>query len=90
MSDVEHEQPDWLSYAASEWGYGRIRVRGGSELFFEFVLSEDGSVADSVRLHSARSQQRVCSPATFQQQPALSPASHLRMPAEQHEAISTL
>ncbi|KAK9842562.1 hypothetical protein WJX81_006229 [Elliptochloris bilobata] len=49
LSDVEHEQPDWLAYAEPEWGYGRVTVVGGDLLLFEFVRSIDGEVRDSGR-----------------------------------------
>ena len=60
LSEVEHEQPQWLQYAAREWGYGRITVRDGGELLYEFVQSKDGAVADSVRLYNTRGERRTC------------------------------
>ena len=60
LSDVEHEQPDWLAYAEPEWGYGRVTVSGDDMLLFEYVRSEDGAVRDSVRLRNARACARAC------------------------------
>ena len=83
LSDVEHDQPEWLQYAAKEWGYGRVTVRDGRDLTFEFVLSESGEVADSVRLHNSRSQRRHCDSIFFQQEEAYAPEGHLRMPGHE-------
>ena len=60
---MEHDQPEWLQSAKREWGYGRIQVRDGHELSYEFVQSEDGRVADSVTLYNSRSNQWLCSAA---------------------------
>ena len=60
LSDVKHDQPDWLASAAREWGYGRVSVFNGQEMLFEFVESESGDVADFVRLSNTHSQQRDC------------------------------
>ncbi|KAK9811159.1 hypothetical protein WJX73_007407 [Symbiochloris irregularis] len=60
LSDVEHEQPEWLDSAAREWGYGRVQVVDGQEMLFEFVESETGEVFDSVRLENSRSRSRTC------------------------------
>lgn len=60
LSEVEHDQPSWLAYAAREWGYGRVTVRDSSELLFEFVESQSGDVADSARLFNGHSRGRMC------------------------------
>ena len=37
LSDVNHDQPEWLAATYVGFGYGRITVHDGYELTFEFV-----------------------------------------------------
>lgn len=73
LSDVEHEQPDWLAHAEKEWGYGRFHITDGTSLHYEFVRSEDGSVGDSVHLHNDQIEHRLCGKSALQS--ALAPGS---------------
>jgi hypothetical protein len=60
LSDVKHEQPEWLEYAEREYGFGRVTVEGRRHLRFEYVHSATGRVADSVELKIGRSAMRMC------------------------------
>lgn len=40
LSRVKWSQADWVEYAEKSWGYGRISVKDGSALSFEWVRSE--------------------------------------------------
>lgn len=44
LTDVTHDQEDWLEVAAVRFGYGRITVDSGYSLLFELV--GDGEPAD--------------------------------------------
>lgn len=44
LTDVTHNQEDWLEVAAVRFGYGRITVDSGYSLLFELV--GDGEPAD--------------------------------------------
>jgi len=66
LSDVNHDQPDWLAATHVNFGYGRITVHDGYELTFEFVRSSDGEVHDSYHLRNERADRRSCFEAVFQ------------------------
>ena len=40
LSRVKYSQADWVEYAEKSWGYGRIFVKDGTELKYEWVRSE--------------------------------------------------
>ncbi|GAB4817121.1 hypothetical protein N2152v2_004167 [Parachlorella kessleri] len=60
LSSVEHEQPDWLEFAESRFGFGRVTVRDGSSLTWDYIRTEDGRVHDSVTLYNKREGRRGC------------------------------
>ena len=60
LSDVTHDQPSWLEYAESEWGYGRVKIVDGGRLEFQYIHSESGKVRDSFVLDNARGNGRQC------------------------------
>ena len=40
LSSVEHEQPDWLEFAESRFGFGRVTVRDGYSLTWDYIRTE--------------------------------------------------
>ena len=56
LSDIGDEQHSWVEAAASRFGYGRVTVRDGASLLFEFVRTDDGRVHDSVTLTNRRAE----------------------------------
>ena len=60
LSEVKHEQPDWLEFAERKYGYARITVDGSKSLLVEYVSSETGKVRDSVQLEVAHSAMKGC------------------------------
>ena len=37
LTDITHDQEDWLEYATVRHGYGRVTVSGADSLLFEMV-----------------------------------------------------
>ena len=60
LSDVEHDQPEWLEAADVRYGYGRVTVEGGDSLLFEYVSSE-GEAGAFVRMRGAPPRGLGCS-----------------------------
>ena len=52
LSDVDHDQYDWLAYARIDFGYGRVIADGDRSLRLEYVTTEHGDVYDAVTLHN--------------------------------------
>jgi hypothetical protein len=50
LSDVDHDQLDWLAAAERTYGYGRVQVQGADSLRFEFIATDDSTVRDSVTM----------------------------------------
>ena len=67
LSEVKHEQPNWLEYADRKYGFARVSVQGSERLLLEYVSSEMGKVRDFVELSIADSAISRCS---FQQKVA--------------------
>ena len=40
LSDVNHDQPEWLAKTYAKFGYGRVTVDDGYSLTFEFVRTD--------------------------------------------------
>lgn len=60
LSDVNHDQEDWLVTTYTEFGYGRVTVADGYSLTFEYVRTKDGKVKDSYRLENSRADANMC------------------------------
>lgn len=52
LSDVDHDQYDWLAYARIEFGYGRVVADRDRSLRLEYITTERGDVYDEVTLHN--------------------------------------
>lgn len=44
LSDVNHDQPDWLVSTAAKFGYGRVTVSDGYALKFEYIRTDVSDV----------------------------------------------
>lgn len=65
LSSVEFDQPDWLEFAQSEFGFGRVTVRDGHSLTWDFIRSDDGRVHDSATIYNKRDGRRGCDDNAF-------------------------
>lgn len=52
LSDVDHDQYDWLAYARIAFGYARVTADGDRSLSLEYITTAHGKVHDSVTLHN--------------------------------------
>lgn len=52
LSDVDHDQYDWLDYSETEFGYGRVTADGDHSLRLEYITTDHGEIRDTVTLHN--------------------------------------
>ena len=52
LSDVDHDQYDWLDYSETKYGYGRVTADGDHSLRLEYITTNDGDIRDTVTLHN--------------------------------------
>lgn len=60
LSDVDHDQYNWLAYARVSFGYGRVSADGDRSLRLEYITTANGHVHDSVVLHNDYDGQDYC------------------------------
>ncbi|KAL3137475.1 hypothetical protein ABBQ38_004764 [Trebouxia sp. C0009 RCD-2024] len=60
LSEVDHDQYDWLAYARTAFGYGRVTADGDRSLRLDYVTTAHGDVHDSVTLHNDYDGQDYC------------------------------
>ena len=60
LSDVDHDQYDWLAYARVQHGYGRVIADGDRSLRLEYITTDHGDVYDTVTLHNDYDGQDYC------------------------------
>ena len=60
LSEVDHDQYDWLAYARTAFGYGRVTADGDRSLRLEYITTAHGDVYDSVTLHNDYDGQDYC------------------------------
>ncbi|KAA6417699.1 MAG: nucleotide pyrophosphatase phosphodiesterase [Trebouxia sp. A1-2] len=52
LSDIDHDQYDWLDYSETKFGYGRVTADGDHSLRLEYITTDDGDIRDTVTLHN--------------------------------------
>ena len=60
LSDVDHDQYDWLAYARTSFGYARVVADGDRSLRVEYITTAHGDVHDTVTLHNDYDGQDYC------------------------------
>lgn len=60
LSEVDHDQYNWLEYAETKFGYGRVFADFDRSLRLEYVTTDDGEVRDSVTLYNNYDGKDLC------------------------------
>lgn len=60
LSEVDHDQYDWLEYAETMFGYGRVTAEYDKRLTLEYITTDDGRVRDSVTLYNNYDGKDLC------------------------------
>ena len=60
LSEVDHDQYNWLEYAETKFGYGRVFADFDRSLRLEYVTTDDGEVQDSVTLYNNYDGKDLC------------------------------
>lgn len=60
LSDVDHDQYDWLDYAETKFGYGHVVADGDRSLRLEYLTTGNGDIHDTVTLHNDYDGRDIC------------------------------